>query len=201
MKNTGQRVKWARTSDAFGLVLGSLSKLCDFNVFSFCFNQQIKMMMLLFPKGARNLVWTEVQLLLFHCFQNAWLPPTSAEVTGCKLRILRFSFQFAWSREPCFRNDKYRLAASCCFLAPGRLQAPGNTSGSWGWRSSCAHRPMHYAAPRQTGFLLESRLSGGMIMMLESELPGFIALKRHFWPQSHVSFVTISLTPQLSLRV
>lgn len=131
----------------------------------------MEMMTILFPTVARTLVWIEVRFLLFPYFYNAWLPPTPAEVTGCKLRILCFSFQFAWSREPCFRNDKYRLAASCCFLAPGRLQAPGNTSGFWGWRSSCAHRPMHYAAPRQTGFLLESQLSGGMIMKLESELP------------------------------
>ena len=36
---------------------------------------------------------------------------TSAEVTGCKLRISCFSFQFAWKDEPFFQSDKYMLAA------------------------------------------------------------------------------------------
>lgn len=97
--------------------------------------------------------------------------PTPVSLPGCycdissgnwlQTWILCFSFQFAWSGEPFFRSDKYMLAAPRYFLAPGILQAPGNTGGFGGWRSSAA----------QTGFLLESEPGGGMPMARASGLP------------------------------
>lgn len=127
------------------------------------------------PQSCSNTpVWREVWLLPLLCFCNACCPAavvTPAEVTyWLQTRDFVLFFLFAWSGEPFFRNDKHMLAAPHCFLAPGRRWAPGNTGSFGGWRSSSAHRLMHYAAPRRTGFLLASPPSGGMLMM-ELALP------------------------------
>lgn len=124
---------------------------------------------------------------------------TSAEVTVCKLGILCFSFQFAWSCEPFFRS-----IINTCW--PHHVV-------SWHWGVSGLQET--WAALRAEGIYL---YTDQHIMLHPDRLPARKLAKcrdandvgvlaswaQHiwvcFWPPSHVSLVNICLPPK-SLRV
>jgi hypothetical protein len=129
-----------------------------------------------------------LSLLLQRCLTEF---VTSAEVPGCKLRILCFLFQFFWSGESFFSSDKYTLTAPCFFLALGRL----NFRKSWQHfqlkEFVCSGPNMLLCPDRQvsTGKVA----NGGVPMVLGLGCLDSTALRRNFWSQSLGSVVTIFL--------